>query len=1085
MPVQIPDVSQNRRATPNPSGGVASYRGGIAEGAGQEIARSIGDAGQQMSNLGMRMIDVGGDIEYANARSKWLHAKIQADKAFDGDPDYKTFETRYEKLTGDARNDASSGISSASARRRFEVDADDDIARGRADLGKQAFAKETDAERARLNDLISANQSALLTTNDQPTINGLIGATNTAIQGAAAKGWVSAVEAGNLGRDFVQNSGLARLKMLPPQQRLAAIMSRASNAPQTPTGITEQPLMPTTVTGDIAKAARDVGVDPQTLQRIAELESSGNPAAVNPKNPDAVGLFQITAGTAAQYGLDDRTDPKASAQTAAELMKDNANVLRAKLGRDPTPAELYLAHQQGATGAAALLSHPDQSAVEALTPVYGSAAKAEKRILDNGGTSGMSAAAFTNMWSAKFGGIDTAVAASTTQPDGGWMFDKKTGTYLDFVPPDQLEAMRQDALRDIDQQETKVQRQNRIEVETGWDDAKTNALLTGETDETFIAKTAAAYVDDPAVATAKIAEMHSYALMGKDSAVIDGQSLDEGQAYVASLAPQAGSGSALQQIRYENAAKALAAKDAALKADPATWVRTKSPEVKDAWDQVVQALNDPQADPDDARMSAQLAMTTTVQEEERQGLTGSGIKVLPKDITTQAVDMLHNAKPTEIFATVAQMMSFYGTRGLQEIVQAGAPTDVFALASASGPEDGPWRSVLINAMQMKPEDLNKAVKARGIAQTEIDTAFAGSTYSDLIETLPPSAVPMYTKAISDVMDFQMSAGKTPEAALDFALQPFTNGFTFNGTYRVPLGFDADRVDTGLGGVIAHLEDFGIRPESSLSGNAVITGPQFSGDVGAAVEKFPALAKVAGNVVVEDHFDDPNSVGQLESYPPWESYNPHPGKFTSQIFNKTAKGEERTNLVAGDMLHYIGAVNPETGEAVDPKWRQMKAAVLSQLSPRAQQISMNSYKDSKVGHPEDTRTYSQWLDTSWGDEFIMGNLIHNLPEWQRMATPSQNKVLDQMKSYLSRDDAADTRVANQIDSLRQGHYRWITTEEGDGVVLTYDDGSLLGQPVMTDHGPLVVTFDQAQAMKFGAAPPIASKFGSGKTGTGAQ
>jgi len=98
-----------------------------------------------------------------------------------------------------------------------------------------------------------------------------------------------------------------------------------------------------------------------------------------------------------------------------------------------------------------------------------------------------------------------------------------------------------------------------------------------------------------------------------------------------------------------------------------------------------------------------------------------------------------------------------------------------------------------------------------------------------------------------------------------------------------------------------------------------------------------------------------------------------------------------------MLHYLGAVDPTSGKPVDPRWRQMKSAVLSQLSPRAQQIAINEYQDAKAGG--DKRSYSQWLDTSWGDEFLMGNLIHDEPEWQQMATPAQRQILDRMKAYL--------------------------------------------------------------------------------------
>ena len=72
----------------------------------------------------------------------------------------------------------------------------------------------------------------------------------------------------------------------------------------------------------------------------------------------AAGPFQFTRGTGAQYGVpgDKRFDPDASTLAANAFTDDNVKALTARLGREPTPGEMALAHQQGAGTAANMLT---------------------------------------------------------------------------------------------------------------------------------------------------------------------------------------------------------------------------------------------------------------------------------------------------------------------------------------------------------------------------------------------------------------------------------------------------------------------------------------------------------------------------------------------------------------------------------------------------------------------------------------------------------------------------------------------------------------------------------------------------------
>lgn len=101
------------------------------------------------------------------------------------------------------------------------------------------------------------------------------------------------------------------------------------------------------------------------MRRAIDLESKGDPKAFN-AGSKAAGLLQFLPGTAKDYGLDDPYDPGKSIDAGFRLAKANEEHLKKVLGRDPTDAELYMAHLQGPGGAAKLLSHGDRAATALL-----------------------------------------------------------------------------------------------------------------------------------------------------------------------------------------------------------------------------------------------------------------------------------------------------------------------------------------------------------------------------------------------------------------------------------------------------------------------------------------------------------------------------------------------------------------------------------------------------------------------------------------------------------------------------------------------------------------------------------------------
>jgi len=142
----------------------------------------------------------------------------------------------------------------------------------------------------------------------------------------------------------------------------------------------------------VRRAAGATGADFDFLLRTAQRESSLKPQA-KAQTSSAAGLFQFVERTwltlIERYGekhgvagaanlkagplapeqraalLDLRYDPDISAKLAGELARENAAILKAKLGREPEPGELYAAHVLGPAGAARLVRAAEAGAPDA------------------------------------------------------------------------------------------------------------------------------------------------------------------------------------------------------------------------------------------------------------------------------------------------------------------------------------------------------------------------------------------------------------------------------------------------------------------------------------------------------------------------------------------------------------------------------------------------------------------------------------------------------------------------------------------------------------------------------------------------
>jgi len=155
---------------------------------------------------------------------------------------------------------------------------------------------------------------------------------------------------------------------------------------------------------ELIAASIKYNIPVNTLKTIAWLESSGDPNAKNPSS-SAGGLFQFIDKTAEGYNVKDRFDFKEAIDKGGKLTANNRAILKKALGREPTGSELYLAHQQGATGAVRLLKNPDLNVLK----VKG---MDKDKVVKNAGNVKMTAGEFANMWTDKADALSSAFPAT-------------------------------------------------------------------------------------------------------------------------------------------------------------------------------------------------------------------------------------------------------------------------------------------------------------------------------------------------------------------------------------------------------------------------------------------------------------------------------------------------------------------------------------------------------------------------------------------------------------------------------------------------------------------------------------------------
>lgn len=442
---RLPDYTSLDTVTPQSQRSVVSYSDATGA-ATEQLGQSIEKTGEVVGAYAQQQAQHKNVLQSAYAESSLLQGVANAQVAATKGTDYQNYATNYDQATGDVLKSAAALITDPQQRELFVAKAGPHINTirntvvGQAEVQhKNAFIASTDENNYNL------AQTALNSPDPRYGAAAIIAAKNSN-DALVANKFITPDEGFKRNQEFVQNFSVERGKVEIERDPRAAL--KMLSAPSTPSaGQASAPL--TSDDPIINDAAATHNVDPGTLSRIAQIESNGNPNAKNP-NSSASGMFQFTSGTAKAYGLSDPSDPVASADAAARKVSDDSAMLKKSLGRDPSPAESYLAWQQGPSGANALLSNPGDNAIDTLARVTKNRKTAEDSIINNGGNADMTAAEFTGKWVDKFNGGSGVAAVtggagadnlSTTNSNDQQAIFPKTNDWRDYLPLDKRVAL--------------------------------------------------------------------------------------------------------------------------------------------------------------------------------------------------------------------------------------------------------------------------------------------------------------------------------------------------------------------------------------------------------------------------------------------------------------------------------------------------------------------------------------------------------------------------------------------------------------------------------------------------------------------
>lgn len=218
---RIPDVMDlGSSPVPRRARGIVQDRSGeIAADAAGQFAGAIGNIAQQFGEREDK-------FAYAQAKSSLLQADIATRRQLENDPDWRTYESRYQESMNKAIESSTKSIRGNRDRALFEMDAKLDLERGLGEIRNRAKSKEIDWGRSTIDQTLEANRAAALNAPDDASRQALLMASKEAIIGAKDKGYLSEVEATNAFQSWRDSYATGYLQMQPAAKRIEILAGK-------------------------------------------------------------------------------------------------------------------------------------------------------------------------------------------------------------------------------------------------------------------------------------------------------------------------------------------------------------------------------------------------------------------------------------------------------------------------------------------------------------------------------------------------------------------------------------------------------------------------------------------------------------------------------------------------------------------------------------------------------------------------------------------------------------------------------------------------------------------------------------------
>lgn len=186
---RLPDVtSLGVRPVPVSRRSIATVRNAGA------VADAVGDIGGQMAQAGEQMMEQEDKLSYAAAKTALLRADVTARDELRDDPDYGSYEKRYQEKIAAARTQASGLLRSKMDRRLFEVDTAMDVERGAVEVRKMARDRGRADRVATLDNGLTELRGVARSAMDDATREEVIRTANTMVSGAIQSGDLDPIE---------------------------------------------------------------------------------------------------------------------------------------------------------------------------------------------------------------------------------------------------------------------------------------------------------------------------------------------------------------------------------------------------------------------------------------------------------------------------------------------------------------------------------------------------------------------------------------------------------------------------------------------------------------------------------------------------------------------------------------------------------------------------------------------------------------------------------------------------------------------------------------------------------------------------